>query len=105
MVTEPELLPQGAGRRSRGGDAARRGGGAGAKLRRRGVHLWTQEVGEALVFLPLASGKGEGGLEGGAGRICCTQGFAKHMTSAKAGSASAQVRKLRQSLVGGVRIE
>lgn len=83
----------------------RRDDGAGANLRRRGVHLWTQEADGTLVFLPLASSKGEGGREGSASRICCTQGFAKHMTSAKAGSASAQVRKLRQSLVGGVRIE
>nr|KAF6458322.1 peroxiredoxin like 2A [Rousettus aegyptiacus] len=50
-------------------------------------------MGLCLVFLPLASSKGEGGREGSASRICCTQGFAKHMTSAKAGSASAQLKE------------
>lgn len=98
MGAEPELLPPGVG----GGQVTweRRGSSASANLRRRWVHPCTHGAGENLVLRPHASGTRESGREGSTTGTCYTQGSARHVTSAKVGSASAQVRKLRQSRVG-----
>ena len=101
--TEPELLPPGAG--GGAGHVGRQGSGAGANLRRRRVHPCTHGAGENLVLHLPASGARESGREGSTARTSNTQGSARHVTSAKVGSASAQVRKLRQSWVGRARID
>lgn len=72
----------------------------GAAQRRR------RESAQARGFSPIPLGRGNdlsarapapgergGGREGNASGECCTHGPARHVTSAKAGSAAAQVRK------------
>lgn len=76
--------------------------GAALRPRRRGGHPWTHGAGRGLVSQLPASGTREGRRGASASRTCSS---ARHVNSAKAGSASSQVRTPRQNVVGGARIE
>lgn len=99
--SEPELRPRGRGEVT----CARRGRSAGATLRRRPAHPWARGAGKSLSLRPPRVGLRRNRAGGRASRTRYPRGSARHVTSAKVGSASAQVRKLRPSRVRGARMD